>query len=74
MIRVREIVWRHADPADRDIKPRAVGLHVADRVVDRIGIGVWRVQEVRAVDERHIRIELPIIGRKIITPLPVLPI
>ena len=68
MIRVRQILR----PADRDDQPGAVRLHVAHRVIDRIGIGKRRVHVVLAVDQRHIRVELPIIGLCRIRPLAIL--
>src|SRR5262249_46568423 len=48
-------------PPDRDDQPRAVGLHVAQRVIDRIGISERRVHVFLAVDQRHVGVELPVI-------------
>ena len=67
------LVQQISRPADRDDQPGAVRLHVANRVIDRIGIGVRRIHVGRrAVDERHVGVELPIILRCLICPLAIL--
>jgi hypothetical protein len=54
---------------DRDDQAGAVRLHITHRVIDGIRIGVRRIEVIRAVDKRDIRVEFPIVALQDLHPV-----